>query len=147
VVAAAPVTVGDLRAYDPKLLETKASQNLWLKQSASEQGRTHSDVNRNVQQSWTEAFHKKCGEGGNENPFGPPSINVMFSRRSSQTPGDEHGCQDEEWTYFVALKDVDTFEQAVARCSYILSYERSLIPGECARTKTVFARQRPSRYV
>jgi hypothetical protein len=56
----------------------------------------------------------KCGEGGNENPFGPPSINVMFSRRSSQTPGDDHGCQDEEWTYFVALKDVDTFEQAVA---------------------------------
>ena len=89
-------------------------------------------------------FHKG-GRNGNDNPFAHLNINVMFSRRSSQIPSDEHGCHDEEWTYFVALKDVDTFEQAVARCSYVISYERSLIPGECARTKTVFSRQGPSR--
>ena len=87
----------------------------------------------------------KGGENGNDNPFAHLNINVIFSRRSSQTPCDERGCHDEEWTYFVALKDVDIFEQAVARCSYIISYERSLIPGECARTKTVFARQGPSQ--
>ena len=86
----------------------------------------------------------KCNGGGNDNPFAQLNINVIFSSRSSQTRCDERGCHDEEWTYLVALKDVDTFEQAVARCSYVIGYERSLIPGECARTKTVFARQRPS---
>jgi hypothetical protein len=79
-----------------------------------------------------------------DNPFAHLNINVLFSRRSSQTLCDEHGCHDEEWTYFVT-QDVDTFEQAVAHCSYVISYERSLIPGECAKTKTVFARQRLSR--
>ncbi|HEX4163985.1 MAG TPA: hypothetical protein VHZ55_00805 [Bryobacteraceae bacterium] len=78
-----------------------------------------------------------CVGNGNDNPFAHPDISVMFSRRSSQTPCDEHSCHGEEWTYFVALRDVDTFEQAVARCSYVISYERSLIPGEYARTKTV----------
>ena len=87
----------------------------------------------------------KCGGNGNDNPFAHLDLSVMFSRRSSQTACDKHGCHDEQWTYFVALKDVDTFEQAVARCSYVISYERSLIPGECARTKTVFSRQGPSR--
>ena len=87
----------------------------------------------------------KCSGNGNDNPFTHLNINVMFSRRSSHTPCDEHCCHDEEWTYFVALKDVDTFEQAVARCSYVISYERSLIPGECARTKTMFSRQGASR--
>lgn len=83
----------------------------------------------------------KCVGGGNDNPFAHLNINVMFARCSSQTRCDERGCHDEEWIYFVAFKDVDAFEQAVALCSYVISYERSLIPGECATTKTTFARQ------
>ena len=87
----------------------------------------------------------RCGGNGDDNPFAHLDMSVMFSRRSSHTACVEHGYREEEWTYFVALKDVDVFEQAVARCSQVISYERSSIPGECARTKTVFGRQGPSR--
>jgi hypothetical protein len=72
----------------------------------------------------------------------PPhlKIDVLFSKLSSEPPSDEHGCREEEWIYLVALKDVEAFEQAVACCSDVISYERSLIPGDCARTKTFFSR-------
>jgi hypothetical protein len=93
-------------------------------------------------------FYKRCGSG-DDNPFDflslPPhlSTDVVFSKLSSQTPCDKHACRKEEWIYFVGFKDVDTFERAVVRCNYVISYERSLLPGECARTKSFFPRHGP----
>jgi hypothetical protein len=88
----------------------------------------------------------KHDAGADENPFTflsvPPhlKIDVLLSKLSSQSPSDEHGCREEQWIYLVALKDVEAFEQAVASSSDVVSYERSLIPGDCARTKTFFGR-------
>jgi hypothetical protein len=90
-------------------------------------------------------FYKQDG-GGDDNPFAflsvPPhlNMNILSSKLFSQTSGDEHGCREEAWIYVVALKDVDAFEEAVVRCNHVISYERSLIPGDCARTKTFFRR-------
>ena len=89
-----------------------------------------------------------CDSAGCDNPLGllsaPPhvEIEVLFSKLSSQSRFDEQGCREEEWIYFVGLNDADAFEQAIGRCHEVISYERSLIPGECARTKTFFSRLR-----
>ena len=96
-------------------------------------------VNRERSVEFIVTFYK-CGGNGKDNPFAHLDIGVTFSRSASHTSCDEHGCHEEEWTYFVALRDDDAFEQAVARCGHVISYERSLIPGECASTKTIFAR-------
>jgi hypothetical protein len=88
----------------------------------------------------------KCDAAGCDNPLdllsGSPhfDIEVLFSKLSSQSRFDEQGCREEEWTYFVRLKDVDAFEQAIARCHEVISYERCLIHGDCARSKTFFSR-------
>ena len=67
--------------------------------------------------------------------------NVLYSQLCSQTARDEHGCRQEEWIFFVRREAVDALEQAIALCPHATSYERSFLPGDCARIKTFFPRR------
>jgi hypothetical protein len=68
-------------------------------------------------------------------------IDVLFSRLPSQTAIAKHGSLEEKWVCFVDLADADAFEHAIVCCNEVISYERSLLPGDCARTKKFFGRR------
>jgi hypothetical protein len=83
-------------------------------------------------------FHIRHGDG---DPLTLPrrsQLDAKPRKRFAAQYLDEDGYGEEEWIYSVAAKDLDAFEEVIARCKNVVSYERTRGSGECAAIKTVF---------